>query len=143
MGSDVGPQRNDGGAAAKRGQRGVSAVEFALLAPAFFMLFLGMIDLGRAFYATHVLLEAAQAGARKAALPSTTNADVDTAVSTAMGGTGMTLASKTYSNVGSAGTRGTTSTVTLTYNFATLSGRFIPGWTGTKTLTQASSIRHE
>ncbi len=38
---------------ARRGERGASVVEYALLLPVFLMITLGMVDTGRAFFRTH------------------------------------------------------------------------------------------
>ncbi len=51
-----------------RRHSGQSMVEFAVLAPVFFMLLLGTIDLGRAVYIYNSISDAAREGAR-AAIP--------------------------------------------------------------------------
>src|SRR5437764_269833 len=51
-----------------RRRNGQSMVEFAVLAPVFFMLLLGTIDLGRAIYIYNSISDAAREGAR-AAIP--------------------------------------------------------------------------
>ncbi|HSO93938.1 MAG TPA: TadE/TadG family type IV pilus assembly protein, partial [Candidatus Dormibacteraeota bacterium] len=76
-----------------RRRGGQSMVEFAILAPIFFLLLLGTIDLGRAVYTYNAISEAAREGAR-AAIPydtplPTTNAVV-AAVQSKLGG-GFTL----------------------------------------------------
>lgn len=72
---------------------GQSMVEFAILAPIFFLLLLGTIDLGRAIYIYNTISDAAREGTRAAIpfdnpLPS--NATVVAAVQSKMGG-GFTL----------------------------------------------------
>jgi Flp pilus assembly protein TadG len=72
---------------------GQSMVEFAVLAPVFFMLLLGTIDLGRAIYIYNTISDAAREGARAAVpwdspLPSTNT--VVAAVQSKLGG-GFTL----------------------------------------------------
>ena len=54
--------------ALRRRRNGQSMVEFAVLAPVFFMLLLGTIDLGRAIYIYNSISDAAREGAR-AAIP--------------------------------------------------------------------------
>jgi len=76
-----------------RRHSGQSMVEFAVLAPVFFMLLLGSIDLGRAVYIYNSISDAAREGARAAIpfdnpLPS--NAQVVGAVQSKLGG-GFTL----------------------------------------------------
>ena len=72
---------------------GQSMVEFAVLAPVFFMLLLGTIDLGRAVYIYNSISDAAREGARAAIpfdTPLPTNAQVVGAVQSKLGG-GFTL----------------------------------------------------
>jgi Flp pilus assembly protein TadG len=68
---------------------GQSMVEFAVLAPVFFMLLLGTIDLGRAVYIYNSISDAAREGARAAIpfdTPLPTNAQVVGAVQSKLGG---------------------------------------------------------
>jgi Flp pilus assembly protein TadG len=62
--------------AAKR--RGASVVEFAVIAPIFFLIVLGIIEMGRAVMVSQVLVNASREGARKACLTSMTVAEVQT-----------------------------------------------------------------
>ena len=76
-----------------RFKRAQSMVEFAVLAPVFFMLLLGTIDLGRAIYIFNTISDAAREGARAAVpydnpLPNATT--VVNAVQSKLGG-GFTL----------------------------------------------------
>jgi Flp pilus assembly protein TadG len=68
-------------------------VEFAVLAPIFFLLLLGTIDLGRAVYIYNTISDAAREGTRAAIpfdTPLPTNAQVVAAVQSKLGG-GFTL----------------------------------------------------
>lgn len=68
---------------------GQSMVEFAVLAPVFFLLLLGTIDLGRAVYIYNSISDAAREGARAAIpfdTPLPTNAQVLGAVQSKLGG---------------------------------------------------------
>jgi Flp pilus assembly protein TadG len=58
------------------GRRGVAAVEFAIVAPLFFMLIFGFIELGRAMMVQQVLTNASRVGARSAALMNSVEQDV-------------------------------------------------------------------
>jgi hypothetical protein len=72
---------------------GQSMVEFAILAPIFFLLLLGTIDLGRAVYIYNAISDAAREGTRAAVpfdSPLPTNATVLAAVQSKLGG-GFTL----------------------------------------------------
>ena len=78
---------------AMRRHSGQSMVEFAVLAPVFFMLLLGTIDLGRAVYIYNSISDAAREGARAAIpfdTPLPTNPQVVGAVQSKLGG-GFTL----------------------------------------------------
>ena len=57
----------------RRSRRGVSAVEFAIVAPVFLMFVLGMVEFGRIVMIQHSLTNAARAGSRMAALATTSN----------------------------------------------------------------------
>ncbi|MEM9351776.1 MAG: TadE family protein [Planctomycetota bacterium] len=57
-------------------RRGASAVEFAIVAPIFFMVILGMIEFGRMMMVQQVITNAAREGARIAVLDSATNKKV-------------------------------------------------------------------
>jgi Flp pilus assembly protein TadG len=60
---------------------GVAAVEFAFVAPIFFLLVFAIIELGRMMMVQQSLTNAAREGCRKAVLATTTNSsDVETAV---------------------------------------------------------------
>jgi Flp pilus assembly protein TadG len=68
---------------------GQSMVEFAVLAPVFFLLLLGTIDLGRAVYIYNTISDAAREGTRAAVpfdSPLPTSADVLGAVQSKLGG---------------------------------------------------------
>lgn len=64
----------------RRNRRGASAVEFAVIAPIFFMLILGMIEFGRAIMVQQVLTNASREGARFAVLDGSTGGEVKTIV---------------------------------------------------------------
>jgi Flp pilus assembly protein TadG len=61
-------------------RKGAVAIEFAILAPIFLMLLLGMIDFSRTLMVQSLLNDAARQGARAAALDGATSAEVTTAV---------------------------------------------------------------
>src|SRR2546430_15916695 len=72
-----------------RFRAGQSMVEFAVLAPIFFLLLLGTIDLGRAVYTYNAISNAAREGARAGVpfdSPLPTNASVVAAVPSKLGG---------------------------------------------------------
>jgi Flp pilus assembly protein TadG len=57
-------------------RRGATAVEFALVAPLFFVLVLGIIEFGRAFMVIELLNEAARQGCRQAIIEGTSSAQI-------------------------------------------------------------------
>lgn len=67
-------------AALRREQRGVSAVEFGLLAPAFFTILLGTLDVAHETYARSVFVGAVERAARDASLETGDPAAVDALV---------------------------------------------------------------
>jgi hypothetical protein len=64
----------------RRDRRGAAAVEFAIVAPIFFLLVLGMIEIGRGVMVQQIITNASREGARIAVLPGTTAAEVTTRV---------------------------------------------------------------
>lgn len=56
----------------RRKRQGAAAVEFAIVAPVFFLMVFGMIEFGRAIMVQQVLTNASREGARVAVLDSTT-----------------------------------------------------------------------
>jgi Flp pilus assembly protein TadG len=60
----------------RRDRRGAAAVEFAIVAPVFFLMILGMIEMGRAVMVQQIITNASREGARLAVLPGTTAAQV-------------------------------------------------------------------
>jgi Flp pilus assembly protein TadG len=65
-------------------RRGVSAVEFALVAPLLVTLILGMIELARGFQVKEVLSDATQQACRTASQPGKGNSDVQAQVDNIM-----------------------------------------------------------
>lgn len=64
----------------RRSRRGASAVEFAVVAPVFFLVVLGIVEFGRMIMVQQVLTNAAREGARVAVLDSATTARVENRV---------------------------------------------------------------
>ncbi|NLE39560.1 MAG: pilus assembly protein [Pirellulaceae bacterium] len=64
----------------RKQRRGAAAVEFAIVAPVFFLMILGMIEIGRAVMVQQVITNASREGARMAVLPGATIGDIETRV---------------------------------------------------------------
>jgi Flp pilus assembly protein TadG len=62
----------------RRNRQGAAVVEFAIVAPVFFLLVFGMIEFGRAIMVQQILTNASREGARRAVLDGSTAADVNT-----------------------------------------------------------------
>lgn len=90
----------------RRDQQGVSAVEFALLAPVLLTLLMGLLDLSYNVYTAQMLQGAVQSAARKSTIEGATDntAAIDAAVTTAVHAiapnAAMTFSRKAYNNFG-------------------------------------------
>jgi Flp pilus assembly protein TadG len=67
-----------------------ATVEFAVVAPVFFLVMLGLVEVGRGLMVQHLLLNAARQGARTGILPSNGKTDVTNAVSNTLAPAGIT-----------------------------------------------------
>jgi Flp pilus assembly protein TadG len=72
------------------GRPGASSVEFAVVAPVFFLFVLGVIELGRGIMVEHLMLNAARQGCRVGILPSNGNTEITTAVNSTLAPLGIT-----------------------------------------------------
>ena len=72
-----------------RRHRGVAAVEFAIVAPIFFMMVIGIIEIGRAMMVQQVLINASRFGARRAVMLSSDEQSVIDAVTEYAAGVGV------------------------------------------------------
>ena len=68
----------------RRARLGAAAIEFACVLPFLVLFLMGSVEVGRGVMVKHVLEEAARAGCRVAAFESSTAADVNSIVETAM-----------------------------------------------------------
>ena len=70
-------------------RRGVAAVEFAVIAPVFVVMLLGIIETGRAVMVQQVITNAAREGARVGVFDGATDADVESAANRYLTGAGI------------------------------------------------------
>ena len=66
----------------RKKRHGAAAVEFAIVAPIFFLLIFGIIEIGRAVMVQQIITNASREGARRAVLEGATVADVSNIVTT-------------------------------------------------------------
>src|SRR6266446_4936662 len=78
-------------------RRGVAAVEFALVAPVFFVLVFGMIEYGRVVMVQQVLTNAVREGARNGVVNGSTTSGVTSAVNNYLTSAGIHTATVTVS----------------------------------------------
>jgi Flp pilus assembly protein TadG len=64
----------------KRDQNGIAATEFALIAPTFMLMLMGVFDLGYSGYIKYVLIGAVEAAGRSSSLETTSTTTIDTKV---------------------------------------------------------------
>ncbi len=93
----------------RRNRQGAAAVEFAIVAPIFFMMIFGMIEFGRVIMVQQVLTNASREGARAAVVDGSTSAGTKTVVSNYLSSAGISGA--TISVLNSGGTAVEPSTV--------------------------------
>jgi len=125
-------------------RRGVAVVEFAVVAPLFFLLVFGMIEFGRMVMVQQVITNASREGARIGVLDGATTADVTTAVnnyltSAAVQGATVTVDPSPPSSAG----YGAPVTVTVSVSFNQVSWLPSPMFLGGQTLSAVTVMRRE
>jgi hypothetical protein len=132
----------------RRNRQGAAVVEFAVIAPVFFLVVLGMIEIGRAVMVEQVLTNASREGARAAVLDGATATDVKNQVVDYMKKGGIPAATTdmvtlTPADPASA-TNGTPVTVTIQIQFSKVTWLPKPWFiSGSKNLTSTSVMRRE
>jgi Flp pilus assembly protein TadG len=122
---------------------GAAAVEFAIVAPIFFMLIIGMIEVGRAIMVQQVLINASRAGARRATMLSSTTTEVVNTVAEYTTGVGVPTVTATVSPDPATAEAGTPITVNTSVSFANVSWLPAPWFMGGKVLSSSSVMRKE
>lgn len=124
-------------------RRGIATVEFAIIAPLFFMLVLGCIELGRALMVQQILTNSSRAGARTAiTLAGTEAAAIAASKDFAEGASvaGIEVSVSPKPEVTSAGQM---VTVTVTVPYENVTWVPAPWFMGGATLTATSVMRKE
>ncbi len=126
----------------RKKRRGVAAVEFALIAPLFFLLVLGMIEIGRMVMVKQSLTNASREGARIAVLDGTTKADVVKQVNTYLTSCGIHGATVTTTPTEPT-TAGYGEPVTVTVTIASTAVSWVPHPMYSQTLSASTVMRRE
>ncbi|MHC4400368.1 MAG: TadE/TadG family type IV pilus assembly protein [Planctomycetota bacterium] len=128
----------------RRNRRGAAAVEFAIVAPVFFLLVFGMIEFGRMVMVQQVITNGSREGARLAVLDGTTTGEVVTAVagyleSSAVAGASVSVSPDPPSTAGF----GEPVSVVVSIPFDQVSWLPSPMFLGGRTLTATTVMRRE
>ena len=131
-----------------RRRTGAAVVEFAVVAPLLFALVLGIIEFGRAMMVLELLNNAARAGCRAGVLSGSSNTDVNSAITTALTGSGVNSPSTTIDVNGSqadvsTAQTGDTISVTVSVGADAVTWLPVPQFLGGKTLTGIVAMRRE
>ncbi|NLX94660.1 MAG: pilus assembly protein [Rhodopirellula sp.] len=128
----------------RKNRRGTAAVEFAVVAPLFFLLVLGMVEFGRMVMVQQIITNGSREGARMAVLDGTTATDVLTTVnnylsSAAVAGATVTVNPDPPNTAGF----GEPVTVTVSVPFDQVSWLPSPMYLSGKTLSACTIMRRE
>ncbi|TWT43375.1 TadE/TadG family type IV pilus assembly protein [Botrimarina hoheduenensis] len=124
--------------------RGVAAVEFAVVAPVFFLVVLGIIEFGRMVMVQQVITNAAREGARIAVLDSATTARVETRVTDYLNSANLRGSSVTITpNPPTLAGFDQPVSVQVDVPFAAVSALSRPFLAGSRTLTATAVMRRE
>ena len=124
--------------------RGVAAVEFAIVAPIFFLVVLGIIEFGRMAMVQQVLTNAAREGARVGVLDGSTKAKVLSAAGQYLNGAAVSTANvQVQPDPPSSAGYGEPITVTVTVPFDDVSWLPAPFFLGGRTLSAEAVMRRE
>ena len=119
-------------------------MEFAIIAPIFFLLVFGMIEFGRMVMVQQILTNASREGARKAVLDGVSNSDVEDTVedyltNASIAGATVTVTTQAPTPPDIAESR----IVTVTIPFSQVSWLPAPIFLSGKTLSASTSMRRE
>ena len=128
----------------RRNRRGAAAVEFAIIAPLFFLIIFGMIEFGRMVMVQQIITNGAREGARMAILDGATTAEVDATVATYLQNTSITGANVTINpDPPSSAGYGEPVTVTVSVSFDQVSWLPSPLFLGGSNMTATTVMRRE
>lgn len=124
-------------------RRGVAATEFAIVAPVFLLLVIGILELGRALMVQQVLINASRVGARQAITLGATTSEVQTAVSEYALSVAVPGVTVNVSPSPAAAIAGDAISVTASVPYSDVSWLPAPWFLGGTTLTAKSQMRKE
>jgi len=124
-------------------RRGASVIEFAIVAPIFLLMVIGMIELGRALMVQQVIINASRVGARQAIVPGSNQGDVQTAVEAYAASVAVPGVVVNVSPSPSGASPGDPITVTASVDFSNVSWLASPWFLGGATLNASSEMRKE
>ena len=128
----------------RKERRGATVVEFAIIAPVFFLLVFGMIEFGRMVMVQQVITNASREGARVAVLDGATTTEIENTVNSylasgSISGADVQVDPNPPSNAG----YGEPVTVTVTVGFDEVSWLPTPMFLGSTELTASTVMRRE
>lgn len=127
-----------------RARRGVATVEFAVVAPVFFVLVLGVIEFTRAMMVEELLTNAAHEGARAGVLDNSQVSDVTSAVNNYLSAAGVSGATTTVSpSPPSSAAYNQSVTVNVQISYSSVSWLPVPHFLGGTTLKAGAIMRRE
>jgi Flp pilus assembly protein TadG len=127
----------------RRTRRGAAVVEFAVIAPLFFMMVFGIIEFGRALMVQQILTNASREGARRAIVEGATASEVKELVSDYLSNASVS-GSTTQVSPQSLQAVGMGDKVTVTVSVPYASVAWMPSWfLGNNTLTASTTMRGE
>ena len=127
----------------RRERRGASAVEFAVVAPLFFMLVFGCIEFGRALMVQQILTNASRVGARQAITLNANESDVISTATNYATSTSVTGVSVTVTPNPATALAGDMVSVTVSVPFSNVSWIPAPWFMGGTTLDATSVMGKE
>lgn len=128
----------------RRNRRGAAAVEFAVIAPLFFVLVFGMIEFGRMIMVQQVITNASREGARMGVLDGSTTTTVQSAVQTYLQGAAVRGAQVTVNpDPPSSAAYGDPVTVSVSISFNQVSWLPSPMFLGGQALSATTVMRRE
>jgi Flp pilus assembly protein TadG len=128
----------------RRNRRGAAVVEFAVVAPVFFLLVFGIIEYGRMVMVQQLITNASREGARRAVLDGATTTEVTTVVGNYLASGGIHGATVTVTpNPPADAGYGAPVTVAVGIPFTNVSWLPTPMFLGNTTLSAQSIMRRE